>query len=116
MRTVKNYTLDRKSLWKPGHYGPTTTLTFRDKSGTHTVELSAGTSDDIDVFREGTLTYVVTRSRYHSLYAGLEAFEAGEKIGDAFCQDWEMEETLGKNASNLRPSKIARILAEYLPY
>ncbi len=121
--------LEQDTTWQPGHHGPSQTLTFTDESGTHTVILSAGGRDNIEVFQQkgtkstirhpgsATVTYVLTTNTGLG-YVGLEAFEGDEKLGEGvFLQnDWSIEEVLGKKGLDLQSKTIVQRLIPYLPY
>jgi len=100
--------------WQPGHYGPTQQITYRDKTGSYTVNISAGSSDSVDVFREGGVTYVLSINRSIG-YVGVQAFKEGQDYGDVFLQnDWEIREALGPRGLDLQDVTIARKLSEYI--
>lgn len=100
--------------WQSGHYGPTQQVTYRDRTGTHTVNISAGSSDDVGVFREGDETFVLSVNRRIG-YVGLQAFKGGQDYGDVFLQnDWEIREALGPRGLDLQDVTIARKLSEYI--
>ena len=66
-----------------GRYNPSLEITFRDKTGVHTHKTVAGTSDDLDVYREGSLTCLLNRN-FNLGYIGLEVFEGGKRVFDIF--------------------------------
>lgn len=119
--------LDFGETWKPGAYGPSKTMTFKDGSGEHMVTLSAGMGDDITVFQdEGARASIVSPGypiRTYLLavntglpYVGLEVFEGDEAVGSVFLQEWEVEDRLGKRGADLNPRTIVQRLIPYLPY
>ena len=114
MRGIRNYQI-RKELFEDmhhaGRYNRSLEITFRDKTGEHTHKIGAGYSDDIDVYREGTLTYVLSRN--HNLgYFGLEIFEGSEKVGDMFVEAHQVKETIGRD--DLAPFTVVKRMAEYI--
>jgi hypothetical protein len=84
---------------------------------TYTVQIAAGSSDDVDVFRDGDSLFVVT-SNSRLNYIGLEVFilkgdYAGEKIGDYFEQSPDDNEDL-RDWSDRSTSFLARVMANYV--
>ncbi len=76
--------------------------------------VAAGESDDVEVYREHGLTYVLSRN--HGLgYVGLEVFEGATLVGETFLQvDYEIAETLGRDGLDRAGWWIAKQLAEYV--
>jgi len=97
MRKIHNYRISKEDFWEMLHarrHSPCLVITFKDKSGSHTHKLSAGYSDDIDVYREGKEIFVLSRN--HRLdYVGLEVFGGPEKQGSIFLQGHQVKEVLG---------------------
>ena len=94
-----------------GRFNPSLEIIFRDRHGIHRHKLSAGYADDIHVYRESSLTCVLSIN--NSLdYVGLEAFEGGQAVGDVFFQGEQVVEALGKN--DLAPFTIIRRLMEFI--
>ena len=61
----------------PNALTPALKSLFRDRSGQHTHKLSAGSDDDLDVYREGPETYILTTNPRLG-YVGLEVFEEAQ--------------------------------------
>jgi hypothetical protein len=81
MRRILNYRISKEDFWEMLHarrHSPCLVITIKNKSGKHTHKLSAGYSDDIDVYREGKTIYVLSRNSRLD-YVGLEVFEGAEK-------------------------------------
>ena len=114
MRKIHNYRITKESFWEMLHakrHNPCLEITYRDRSGKYTHKLSAGYSDDIDVYREGSETYILsTNSRLG--YVGLEVFEGADKAGAIFLEAHQVEEILGK--TNLASYTIIKRLREIL--
>lgn len=92
----------------------TVVLHYRDRSGKWNVELQCGTHDDVDVFREGCVTYVLTRNDRLG-YVGVEGFENGKLEGDLFLQDSQaVNEVLGRRGLDLAPMTIVKRMREHL--
>ena len=97
---------------KAGRFNPSLELTFRDKSGIHTHKIEAGHADEIDVYRDGKETYILTR-HFGLGYVGLEMFEGADKVGEMFLQNnWNVEEVIGN--TNLAPYTIIKLMAEHI--
>ena len=97
MRKIHNYRISKEDFWEMLHakrHSPSLVITFQDKSGSHTHKLSAGYSDDIDVYRDGKETFVLSRNPRLE-YVGLEVFEGAEKQGSIFLQGHQVKEVLG---------------------
>ena len=63
MRKIYNYRINKESFWETLHakrFNPCLEITYRDRSGKHTHKLSAGYGDVLDVYREGTETYILS--------------------------------------------------------
>ncbi len=93
MRKIHNYRISKEDFWEMLHakrHFPCLVITFKDKSGSHTHKLSAGYQDDIDVYREGSETFVLSRNSMLD-YVGLEIFEKREKQGEIFLQGHQKE-------------------------
>jgi hypothetical protein len=114
MRRIHNYRITKESFWEMLHakrHNPCLVITFRDKSGQHTHRLSAGYGDVLDIYREGTETYVLS-SNPRLYYVGLEAFEGAEKQGSIFLQGDQVKEILGRD--DLAPLTIIKRLKNYV--
>ena len=115
MRKVRNYSIKKESfedMTAAKRYNPALEITFRDKTGQRTHKLKAGQSDDLFVYREGTVTYVLGKNEILG-YLGLEAFCGYENVGNLFIDGWDVESTVGR--FELAPYTIIRRLIEYLP-
>lgn len=114
MRIV-DYELQRESyedMIATGRYNEALEIVFRDKTGKHIHKLDAGRMDDIDVYRDGKETFVLTRN-FGLGYVELEVFEGDEKVGDVFIQnDSEVQEIVG--SLDLAPYTIIRRMAQYI--
>lgn len=114
MRTINNWET-RKETWEEYHaagcYGPRSVLVYRDRTGKHEVVINTGTLYDVDVFREGVSTYVLTTSRSMGC-AGLEDFVDGEEYGSVFFEDYQIE--IGDRFFDLTPINQAKYLQEWL--
>jgi hypothetical protein len=86
-------------------------ITFHDRTGIHTHKISAGYSDEIHAYREGTITYILSHN--HGLgYFGLEVFEGSDKIGDIFIENYQVKETIGRD--DLAPFNTIKRMAAYI--
>ena len=111
-----NFQLSKESfedMSRAGRFNRSLEITFRDRTGVHTHKISAGYSDDIEVYREHSITYVLSQNRALP-YIGLEAFEGSAKVGDLFLQEGQVEEALGAKGCDLAPFTIIRRLSEYV--
>lgn len=114
MRRIHNYTIKKEpieDMIKAGRYNPCLCITFRDRTGNHIHKLSAGASDNLDVYREGTETYVLS-SNPRLEYVGLEIFAGAEKQGSIFLQGHQVKEVLGRE--NLAPYNVIKRLREHI--
>ena len=79
--------------------------------GCHTHKIGAGYSDDICMYREGGVTYVLSHN--HGLgYFGLEIFEGSDKAGDIFIENHQVKETIGRD--DLAPFNTIKQMAAYI--
>jgi len=114
MRKIHNYRISKEDFWEMLHakrHSPCMVITFKDKSGSHKHKLSAGYQDDIDVYREGKETFVLSRNSRLD-YVGLEVFEGAEKQGEIFLQGDQVKETLG--TGKLSPFNAIKRLVEHI--
>ncbi len=114
MRKIHNYRISKEDFWEMLHakrHSPCMVITFKDKSGSHKHKLSAGYQDDIDVYREGKETFVLSRNSRLD-YVGLEVFEGAEKQGEIFLQEGQVKETLG--TGKLSPFNAIKRLVEHI--
>ena len=114
MRRITNFQIQKESFedaCRARRFNPSLQITFRDRTGMHTHKISAGYSDELDVFREDGVTYVLARNNALP-YVGLEAFQGHEKVGDLFLQEGQVNEVLGR--SNLASVTIIKLLQPYL--
>ena len=114
MRRIHNYRITKEDFWEMLHakrHNPCLVITFRDKFGKHTHKLSAGYLDDIDAYREGKETFVLSRNPRLD-YVGLEAFEGPEKQGSIFAQGDQVKEVLGRD--DLAPFNAIKLLREHI--
>jgi len=114
MRKIYNYSIKKEDYWVMLHakrFNPRLEITFRDRSGQHTYKLSAGYGDVLDVYREGTKTYVLsTNSKFG--YIGLEILEGDEKTGAIFLERHQIKEALGKE--DMAPFNVIKRLREHI--
>lgn len=109
MRREKKYSLERQQFEHPQ-------LTYRDKNGLHSVEILAGQTDNIEVFKEGNVTYVLSWNP-RKQYAGMEAFMGHDKVGEVFIQNQgKLEKLLGKGWLELNQTTIAKKLLYYITW
>ena len=107
MRRIKNYELDRQVFDRP-------ILMYTDKDGMHRVEVNAKDKDEIEVFRDGEATYVVSWNTRLG-YVGLERFVGHEKTGEIFLQNsQDVEACLGRRGLDLTPMSMVKRLVEYV--
>jgi hypothetical protein len=114
MRRVHRFSIQKENLFDMLHarrYNPCLEITYRDRFGKHTHKLSAGYWDDIDVYREGTETYILS-SNPKLGYIGLEVFEGPDKIGEIFVQEEQVKEVLG--SEDLAPFNAIKRLREHI--
>ena len=114
MKRVKNYEVRKESTEdavRAGRFNPSLEIVFRDKAGIHTHKIGAGYSDELHVFREDGVTYVLARNNALP-YVGLEAFEEDDKVGDIFLQEHQVSEVLGRD--DLAPITMVKRLQPYL--
>ncbi len=77
-------------------------ITFRDRSGRHTHKLSAGYDDDLDVYQEGSETYILTTNSKLG-YIGLEVFAGADKTGKILDLDYPAGPIIDKLAKEGNP-------------
>lgn len=81
-----------------------------------TIPISAGRSDQVHVFTESTVLYVLSVNYRHE-YIGLEVFDAasGEEYNTMFINyEWELKEYLGAKWRELAPITIIRRFMKFL--
>ena len=114
MRRVLSYSIRKETvsdMLHAGRYNPCLEITYRDRFGNHIHKLSAGYCDDIDVYRSGSETYILS-SNPKLGYMGLQVFDGPDKTGEMFVQGEQVEEVLGRN--DLAPFNAIKRLREYL--
>ena len=114
MRKVTNYKIIKESfedMLDAGRFNACLEITFRDKSGKHVHKLGSGYNDDICVYRENGITFVLTQNPRLG-YIGLDAFEGNKKLGEIFLEGHQANETLGRD--DLAPFTIIRKLMEFV--
>ncbi len=114
MRKIRNYSISKEStedMIQAKRYNPCLEITFRDRSGQHTHKLSAGYGDDLDVYREGSETHILTTNPRLG-YMGLEVFEGADKTGEIFVEENRVIETLG--CEDLAPFNAIKRLREHI--
>ena len=114
MRRIHRYSIGKEStedMIRAKRFKPSLEITFRDRSGQHTHKLTAGSDDDLDVYREGPETLVLaTNSRLG--YIGLEVFEGPNKTGEIFVEEHLVIETLGRE--DLAPFNAIKRLRKHI--
>ena len=115
MKRVRRYTIQKESFADQiaaKRFNPGLEISFRDAHGQHTHKLSAGYSDEINVYKEDGLTFVLC---HHSGlgYAGLEVFNSKENVGDVFVHGDELDLVIGPK--ELSPVQMIRRLRDLLP-
>ncbi len=114
MKRVKNFTIAKESfedMCEARRFNPCLEITFRDRRGRHTHKTSAGSDDEIHVYREHGETFILTQNPRLG-YVWLEVFNGAESVGETFLQGDNVIETLGKD--NLAPFTIIRRLKDYV--
>jgi len=114
MRRIHRYSIGKEStedMIRAKRFNPCLEITFRDRSGQHTHKLSAGYGDDLDVYREGLETYILTTNPRLG-YIGLEVFEGGDKTGEIFVEEYQVKETIGRD--DLAPFNAIKRMREHI--
>jgi hypothetical protein len=114
MRRINQYIIRKENLFEMLHarrHHPCLEITYRDRTGEYPHKISAGYGDDLDVYREGPVTYILTRNPNLG-YIGLEMYEGPDKIGEVFVEAERVTEILGRN--DLAPFNIIKRLREYI--
>jgi hypothetical protein len=114
MRRIYTHTIGKEPFEdavKAGRWNPCLRITFKDRAGKHTHDLSAGHYDVLDVYREGTETYVLSTNTRLG-YVGLEVFNGDERAGEIFLQGDQAKEVLGRE--NIAPWSVIKRLRDYL--
>jgi hypothetical protein len=114
MQRVKNYSITKESIDEmiaAGRFNPTLEIVFRDRCGAHRHKLSAGYADDIHVYREGSLTCILSiNNRLGNI--GMEVFDGSQPFGDIFLQGDQVFEILKRK--DLSPFTIIRRLMMFI--
>ncbi len=114
MRRLHNYRIRKESyedMCKAERWNPCLEITFQDRAGVHTHKLSAGHCDVLDVYRDGTETYVLSHNERLG-YFGLEVFEGAKKAGDMFVESHQVRDILG--SETLAPFNAIKRMREYI--
>jgi len=114
MQRVKNYSITKESIDEmiaAGRFNPSLEIVFRDRCGIHRHKLSAGYSDNLHVYREGSLTCILSVNNRLG-YIGMEVFDGNQPFGDIFLQGDQVFEILKRNG--LSPFTIIRRLMMYI--
>ncbi|WP_320043765.1 hypothetical protein [uncultured Desulfobacter sp.] len=114
MRKIRNYSISKESteeMIQANRFNPSLEITFRDRSGQHKHKLSAGYGDDLDVYREGSETYILTTNPRLG-YISLEVFAGADKTGEIFVEEYQVIETLG--CEDLAPFNTIKRLREHI--
>ena len=114
MRKINNYSINKEStedMINAGRFNLCLVIIFRDRSGKHTHILSAGYSDDINVYRDDLDTFILSRNSRLG-YVGLEVFEGADKVGEFFLESHQVKEVLGRE--DLAPFNAIKQLLEHI--
>ena len=114
MRKLIDYQITKESLedmLEARRFNPSLEITFRDRKGRHIQKLYAGYEDELDVYRDGEYTFVLSRNPRLG-YVGLEVFKAEEQTGDILLEQHEVAEVLGRD--DLAPCTIVKRLKDYV--
>ena len=114
MRKIHRYSIGKEStedMIRAKRFNPCLEITFKDRSGQHTHKLTAGYGDDLDVYREGAETYILTINPRLG-YIGLEVFKGPDKTGEIFVEEHQVIETLGRE--DLAPFNAIKRLREHI--
>ncbi len=119
MRRFDNWTQRTASFEETpkGFHNPPEMMDFSFGRKKFSVQLSAGSSDTVDVYRDGDSLFVMT-SNNRLNYVGLEVFAlkgdyAGEKIGEFFEQNPDDNEALRDWQDHSVPFVI-RVMTDYV--
>ncbi len=114
MKKVKNYSISKEpfdEMIAAGRFNPALEIVFEDSSGIRRNKLSAGYSDDIYIYTEGSLLCILSINKRIG-YVGLEVFDGDQSFGDIFLQGDQVVEALGRY--NLSPFTIIRRLMAFI--
>ena len=114
MEKMKNYSIGKEpfdEMIAAGRFNPSLEIVFEDSSGIRRNKLSAGYSDDIHIYREGSLLCILSINKRIG-YVGLEVFDGDQPFGDIFLQGDQVAEALGRN--DLSPFTIIRRLMAFI--
>lgn len=118
MNAFHNYKIRRESTESQitaGRHNPASVILWTFKRRKGRLVLSAGSSDNLAVFRHGE-SLVILSTNGGLGYAGLQVADivTGEQTGEVFLQaDYEVEEILGRNGLEKSANWIARALLPY---
>ena len=128
--------IDRKKIerWPTANYNPHKNLVIHYRGKRYELECSAGSHDNVSVFREGKIVFVLSVNTGLP-YVGLEEYnldddpkvrkgfagrfgegdyESLEPVASVFGQEQQVEELLGPRGTDLTDATMVRRLAEYL--
>jgi hypothetical protein len=114
MRKILRYSIQKENIQdmlQAKRFNPCLEITYRDRYGKYTYKLSAGYGDELDVYREGAETYVLSRNPRLG-YIGLEVFGGQDKTGEIFQEEYQVKDTLGRE--DLAPFTIIKRLREHI--
>lgn len=114
MKRIRNYSISKEStedMIQGKRFNPCLEITFRDRSGQHTHKLTAGYDDELDLYRDGPETLVLS-TNFKLGYIGLEVFEGTDKTGEIFVEAHRVKEIIGRE--NLAPFNAIKRLREHI--
>jgi hypothetical protein len=114
MEKMKNYSISKEpfdEMIAAGRFNPALEIVFEDSNGIRRNKLTAGYSDDIHIYREGSLLCILSINKRIG-YVGLEVFDGDQPFGDIFLQGDQVAEALGRN--DLSPFTIIRRLMAFI--
>lgn len=121
MRHIKRVDTDfesKEEQVRAGRHHPCRTVSFERYGKIRTVKISAGTEDNVFLFRERT-DLIVLSVNYKRDYVGIEVFDIKNlsPVPDhaLFIQnEWEAEEILGKSIDQLSKMTLAKKMYKWL--
>jgi len=118
MKTLKDYAIEQETLDEQHaamRMNPGQVIVYWDHGKEYRAPISAGNSDQVEVFYEAGVCYILSINQRYG-YVGLEAFAEGQPVGESiFLQDDSaIRDVLGTKGLDLTPKTIAMRLANHL--
>jgi hypothetical protein len=114
MKKMTKYSINKESIEdmnRAKRFNPCLEITFQDQTGKHTHKINAGYKDQIHLYQEQEVAYVLSRNMSLG-YIGIEAFTGDQKQGEIFLEAHQVDEMFAQKKSS--PLTIIRRLKQHI--